>query len=74
MGEWDSEMRSSVMVRLQAKHAAKSARLMNVMVAAEKVVQGSRVVGRGVYEITPESFLSLRSSLAAARAFMERNS
>jgi hypothetical protein len=45
---------------------------MEVMRAAEKLAAESRPIARGVYEIKPESLLSLRTSLAAARQHMER--
>jgi|LakMenEpi03Aug12_release.lakeMendotaPanAssembly.Ray.scaffolds.fasta_scaffold185896_5 hypothetical protein len=72
MGQWDSEMRSAVAVRLLAKHTRTTATLMEVMRAAEKLAAESRPIARGVYEIKPESLLSLRTSLAAARQHMER--
>lgn len=74
MGQWDSEMRSAVAVRLLAKHTRTTARLMEVVRAAERLADGSRPVARGVYEIKPETLLSLRTSLAAARQHMERDS
>lgn len=72
MGQWDSEMRSAVAVRLIAKHTRTTATLMQVMKAAERLAAESRPIARGVYEIKPESLLSLRTSLAAARQHMER--
>jgi hypothetical protein len=65
-------MRSAVAVRLLAKHTRTTATLMEVMRAAEKLAAESRPIARGVYEIKPESLLSLRTSLAAARQHMER--
>jgi hypothetical protein len=65
-------MRSAVAVRLLAKHTRTTATLMEVMRAAEKLAAESRPVARGIYEIKPESLLSLRTSLAAARQHMER--
>jgi hypothetical protein len=68
-------MRSAAVRRLQAKHAAVSSKLIEAVRAADRLVSRMSRIDRRLYEIEPDAVLSLRTSLAAARAHIaERNS
>lgn len=75
MGDSSDQMRSAAVRRLQAKHAAVSSKLIEAVRAADRLVSRMSRVDRRLYEIEPDAVLSLRTSLAAARAHIaERNS
>lgn len=75
MGDWSDQMRSAAVRRLEAKHAAISSKLIEAVRAADRLVSRMSRVDRRLYEIEPDAVLSLRTSLAAARAHIaERNS
>jgi hypothetical protein len=75
MGDWSDQMRSAAVRRLEAKHAAVSSKLIEAVRAADRLVSRMSRVDRRLYEIEPDAVLSLRTSLAAARAHIaERNS
>ncbi len=75
MGDSSDQMRSAAVRRLQAKHAAVSSKLIEAVRAADRLVSRMSRVDRRLYEIEPDAVLSLRTSLAAARAHIaERTS
>lgn len=75
MGDWSDQMRSAAVRRLEAKHAAVSSKLIEAVRAADRLVSRMSRIDRRLYEIEPDAVLSLRTSLAAARAHIaERNS
>lgn len=63
MGQWSDEMRSGVVRRVKAEHAAMTARLARVARAADDLLTNMSRVQRGVYQIEPSAVLALRQSL-----------
>jgi hypothetical protein len=51
----------------RAQRARESARLWKVIKAAVRVLDGSRPISRGVYEIPPEAMISMRHECEGVR-------
>lgn len=51
----------------RGQRAKESARLWKVIKAAIRVVDGSRTIGRGMYELQPEAMIALRHECDGVR-------